>query len=113
MRSTETARENEISMRAKWKAMSPTERDVWIEQNIMNRPGKYTTDRLAALELYEAMVERGCVISLYRESGNPQHCAIWDAEKPARIIKTDAETIPDAIGEAAAIYISTYGNKKE
>lgn len=113
MRSTETARENEIAMRAKWKAMSPTERDAWIEQNIMHRPGKYTTDRLAALELYEAMVERGCVISLYREpGGNPQHCAIWDAEKPARIIKVDAESIPEAICEAAANYISTYGGIK-
>lgn len=96
---------------SEWKTLS--ECDAWIEKHITNKPGKYTSELPAAIDLYNKMVELGCVASLFREPGEPQQCAIWDASKPSRIVKATASTIPEAIGIAAARYLDTYLQPKQ
>lgn len=83
-----------------------TDLNAQIETEIMHRPGAYSTDLAAAYSVVDEMINRGCYVSVYRGPGAPVTCAIWDADKPAKIVKQTAATVPEAICLAALSFIA-------
>lgn len=89
-----------------WPTLSPDERDALIDREIMHRPGAYSTDITAAYDLAAEMISRGCVASVWQGPEKPVTCAVWDADKPAKIAKQSAGTVPEAICLAALSFVA-------
>ena len=93
---------------SKWADMSPADRDKWITEEIAHTTAPYSTDLTAAHALIDAMVQRRCIISVCHNPDANIHCNIWGADKPVQVVRGAGETVPEAVGLAALLYVGTY-----
>lgn len=89
-----------------WPTLSPAEKDALIEQEIMHRPGPYSSDLQAAYAVANELISRGCYVSVWQGPEKPVTCAVWDADKPAKISKQSAATVPETICLAALGFVA-------